>query len=89
MDSVMDVDGVSNSLPSEKIDSQPLITSKSSQCNGTEKDVDMMSPSNPVVSNSGAENGPNTGLSLSLSPSLPLSSTHIHKKERKTCHSCS
>ncbi|KAG4386752.1 hypothetical protein GLYMA_11G118900v4 [Glycine max] len=60
-DSVMDVDGVSNSLPSEKIDSQPLITSKSSQCNGTEKDVDMMSPSNPVVSNSGAENGPNTG----------------------------
>ncbi|KRH24487.2 hypothetical protein GLYMA_12G044200v4 [Glycine max] len=60
-DSVMDVDGVSNSLPLEKIDSQPLITSKSSQCNGTEKDVEVMSPSNPVRSNSSAENGPNTG----------------------------
>ncbi|TKY67550.1 SWI/SNF complex subunit SWI3D [Spatholobus suberectus] len=60
-DSVMDVDGVPNSLPSEKIDSQPLFTSKSSECNGTEKDADMMSPSNPVKSNSGAENGSNTG----------------------------
>lgn len=60
-DSVMDVDGVPNSLPSEKIDSQTPLTSKSSQCNGTEKDVDMMSPSNPVRSNSGAENGANTG----------------------------
>lgn len=74
-DSVMDVDGDSNSLPSEKIDSQTPITSKSSQCNGTEKDVDMMSPSDPVRSNSGAENGANTGLSLSLPPSHP----HTHK----------
>ncbi|RDX69438.1 SWI/SNF complex subunit SWI3D, partial [Mucuna pruriens] len=60
-DSVIDVDGVSNSVPLEKINSQPLSTSKPSQCNGTEKDIDMMSPSNPVRSNSGAENGSNTG----------------------------
>ncbi|KAK7312351.1 hypothetical protein VNO77_36142 [Canavalia gladiata] len=59
--SVMDVDGVTSSLPSENIDSQPLSTPKSSQCNGTEKDVDMVSPSNPVRSNPGAENGGNTG----------------------------
>ncbi|KAK7404445.1 hypothetical protein VNO78_05347 [Psophocarpus tetragonolobus] len=58
-DSVMDVDGVPNSLLSEKIDSQP--PSKSSQCNGTEKDVDMMLPANSVRSTSGAENGANTG----------------------------
>ncbi|CAJ1933486.1 unnamed protein product [Sphenostylis stenocarpa] len=60
-DSAMDVDGVSNSLPSEKIDSQELLTSKSSQCNGTENDIDMMSPSNPVRPNSGAENDASTG----------------------------
>ncbi|KAL2328943.1 hypothetical protein Fmac_022370 [Flemingia macrophylla] len=59
--SEMDIDGASNSLPSEKINSQPIVTSKSSQCNGTEKDVDMMSPSYPVRSKSGAENGSNTG----------------------------
>ncbi|XP_027357057.1 SWI/SNF complex subunit SWI3D-like [Abrus precatorius] len=58
-DSVMDVDGVTNSLQSEKIDSQPLITPKGSQCNGTEKDVDMVSP--PVRSSYGPENGANTG----------------------------
>ncbi|ESW03840.1 hypothetical protein PHAVU_011G046200 [Phaseolus vulgaris] len=60
-DSAMDVDGVSNSLSSDKVDSQALVTTKSSQCNGTEIDVDMMSPSNPVRPNSGAENGANTG----------------------------
>ncbi|KAK7264307.1 hypothetical protein RJT34_31914 [Clitoria ternatea] len=60
-DSAMNVDGVSNPLPLEKIDSQPQVTPKLSQCNGTEKDVDMMSPSNPVRSNSGAGNGANTG----------------------------
>ncbi|XP_061363567.1 SWI/SNF complex subunit SWI3D-like [Gastrolobium bilobum] len=60
-DSVMDVDMVSNSLPLEKIESQPLSTSTSSQYNGTEKDVDMISPSHPVGSNSGAENDANTG----------------------------
>ncbi|BAT90916.1 hypothetical protein LR48_Vigan08g171400 [Vigna angularis] len=60
-DSAMDVEGVSNSLPSEKVDSQALFTTKSSQCNGIEKDVDMMSPSNPVRPNSATENGANTG----------------------------
>ncbi|WJX51479.1 hypothetical protein P8452_37673 [Trifolium repens] len=52
-DSAMDVDVVSNSLPS-KIDSEPLI---SSQDNGTQKDVDMVSPSQPIRSDLGAENG--------------------------------
>ncbi|XP_045819698.1 SWI/SNF complex subunit SWI3D [Trifolium pratense] len=56
-DSAMDVDVVSNSLPS-KIDSQPPI---SSQDNGTQKDVDMVSPSQPIRSNLGAENGASAG----------------------------
>jgi len=64
-DSAMDVEGVSNSLPPEKVDSQALLTTKSSQCNGTEKDVDM-SPSDPVRQNSAAENCANTGLFLFL-----------------------
>jgi len=78
-DSAMDVDGVSNSLPSEKVDSQAPSTTKSSQCNGTEKDVDMMSPSNPVRPKSGAENGANKGLSFPSS----LIDTHAEKKK---CH---
>lgn len=64
-DSAMDVDMVSNSLPLQKSESQPLSASMSTQHNGTENDVDMMSPSHPAGSNSGAENGTNTGLSLS------------------------
>lgn len=72
-ESVMDVDAVSNALPS-KIDSQPVI---SSQCNGTQNDVDMMSPSHPIKSNSPAENGANTGLSLYLSTSLSLHSLSL------------
>jgi SWI/SNF related-matrix-associated actin-dependent regulator of chromatin subfamily C len=77
-DSAMDVDVVSNSLPS-KIDSEPLI---SSQDNGTQKDVDMVSPSQPIRSDLGAENGASAGLSLSLSlthtHSLSLTHTHTH-----------
>lgn len=79
-DSVMDVDMVSSSLPSEKSESQPLFASVSSQLNGIEKDVDMMSPSLPVRSNSDAENGANTGLSLSL---ISLSLTHPHTYTQK------
>ncbi|CAI8616924.1 unnamed protein product [Vicia faba] len=56
-DSAMDVDVVSNSLPA-KIDSQPVI---SSQDNGTQNDVDMTSPSHPIKSSLGAENGASTG----------------------------
>lgn len=77
-DSVMDVDVASNSLPSEKIDSQPPFTPISSH-NGTQKDVDMMSPSHPIRSNSGAENGASTGWSLSLF--LSLIPILLHKKE--------
>ncbi|KAL5081363.1 hypothetical protein RYX36_009784, partial [Vicia faba] len=56
-DSTMDVDVVSNSLP-VKTNSQPVI---SSQDNGTQKDVDMMPPSDPIRSSLGAENGASTG----------------------------
>ncbi|KAI4295536.1 hypothetical protein L6164_035575 [Bauhinia variegata] len=67
--SVMDVDSASNSLPSERNISHPLVTSDSSQPTRTEKDVDMMpsvpldknEPSHPVMSNSHAENGACTG----------------------------
>ncbi|RDY08820.1 SWI/SNF complex subunit SWI3D, partial [Mucuna pruriens] len=68
--SAMNVDLVSNSLPSEKNGSQPQVTSVSSQHAVTEKDVDMMSSSmpldknelpHPVKSNSGAENGYSSG----------------------------
>ncbi|OIW08707.1 hypothetical protein TanjilG_03383 [Lupinus angustifolius] len=51
-DSEMDVDMVCRSLPLEKSDSQPLSTAVSSQVNGIEKEVDMMSPSHPVRPNS-------------------------------------
>ncbi|KAK7310639.1 hypothetical protein RJT34_08261 [Clitoria ternatea] len=64
-DSAMDVDLVSNSLPSEKNESQPNVTLISSQHTLTEKDVGMTSLStpldnnelpHPVKSNSGMEN---------------------------------
>ncbi|MED6127122.1 hypothetical protein PIB30_085108 [Stylosanthes scabra] len=54
-DSVMDVE------PSEKSESQPLCASVSTEHNGKENDMDMMSPSHPVGSISGAENGRKTG----------------------------
>ncbi|KAL1324143.1 hypothetical protein HN51_034317 [Arachis hypogaea] len=54
-DSVMDVE-----LP-EKSESQPPCASVSTEHNGKENDVDMMSPSHPVGSISGAENGTKAG----------------------------
>ncbi|CAI8606472.1 unnamed protein product [Vicia faba] len=59
IDSSMDVDVVSNSLPA-KIDSQSVI---SSQDNGTQNNVDMMSPPHLHKSSLGSENGASTGAS--------------------------
>ncbi|KAE9620391.1 putative transcription factor MYB/SANT family [Lupinus albus] len=53
----MDVDMVCHSLPSEKSDSQPLLTAVSSQLNGIEKDADIVSLPHPVRPNSEAVAG--------------------------------